>query len=101
MPLRVEAERDPMLARIAALVRERGVDPDRAVIADYFPDDTSFKFGILVTGEKKVFQFGYDFLHKPELEGTLTEWEDLTGSWQVSPYRVQVEAALAFRDPAA
>jgi hypothetical protein len=90
-----------MLQRIAALVRDRGVDPDHAVIADYFPDDTSFMFGVLVTSDRKVFQFGYDWLHKPTLGGALSEWNDLTSSWQSSPYRAQVRAALAFGDGAA
>ena len=94
VPLNEEAVREPMLGRVAELVRATGVDPDSAMIADYFLDDTSFYFGILVTSDRRVFQFGYDHLHKSQMEGSLSEWNELTITWRSSPYREEVAAAL-------
>ena len=94
-------ELEPVFARLRDLVRPKGVDPNTAVIADFFPDDTSFYFGILVTPEARVFQFGYDYLHLAETEGKLSEWNELTQSWRTSPYHEEVGAALKFVGAAA
>ncbi len=82
-----------MLGRVAELVRATGVDPDSAMIADYFLDDTSFYFGILVTSDRRVFQFGYDHLHNSKWR-LLSEWNELTITWRSSPYWEEVAAAL-------
>jgi hypothetical protein len=46
-----------MWSRLRALVRERGVDPDRIALATLFPDDTDMEFGIVVTPEQEVYEF--------------------------------------------
>jgi hypothetical protein len=85
---------EPLLKRVADLVEANGVDPRTAVLADFFNDDHSFYFGLLATPTGHVFQFGYDFLHLAPTEGRLSEWNELTSSWQDSPYSEQVEPAL-------
>jgi len=92
--LSVAAGAEPMLAVIAGLVGAKGVAAEAAVLADFFQDDAAFWFGLLATRDGRVFQFGYDCLHGSILEGTLTEWQDLTESWTSSPYREEVAAAL-------
>jgi len=94
-------ELEPVFARLRELVSAKGIDPDTAVIADFFPDDTSFYFGILVTPGARVFQLGYDYLHAAETEGELSAWNELTQSWRTSPYHEEVRAALKFLGAAA
>jgi hypothetical protein len=98
--LRSEAKTDPLFARIRDLVREKGVDADSIVIADFFPDDTSLYFGVLVMRERRAFTFDYDYLRRPELEGELSEWRDITATWATSPYHKAVAAAFAMLDAA-
>jgi hypothetical protein len=95
------AAAEPLLAVIAGLVAANGVDPRAAVLADFFQDDGAIWFGLLATREGRVFQFDYDYLHRPIMEGTLTEWRELTDSWTNSPYREEVAAALKLAQPAA
>jgi len=99
--LRSGGELEPVFARLRELVQAKGIDPNTAVIADFFPDDTSFYFGILVTPEARVFQLGYDYLHAAETEGKLSEWNELTQSWRTSLYHEEVRAALEFVGAAA
>ena len=87
MRLRVEestqwlrAADDPVAARLRALLRERGFDPERLVLADCFPDDSAFWFGLLVTPDRRCIQFGFDHLHQALAEGTFSEWKDMTDS---------------------
>ena len=65
-----------------------------AILATSFPDDTSFEFGVVVTKDRRVYQFGLDYLHKRVEQGTFTEWLDLTEGYASSPYREEVAAAF-------
>jgi hypothetical protein len=96
----LRASPDPFWSRLRLLLLERGVVPERVALAECFPDDNSFEFGIVVGPDASVFQFGFDYLGKDVADGVLSEWEDLTGRFQATPYRVSVEAALKFLENA-
>jgi hypothetical protein len=81
-------------------IAAKGVDPATAVLADFFSDDNSFYFDLLVTPSGRVFQFGYDHLHRPAEQGALTEWEDLTSSWREGRYSEEIGRALKFAQAA-
>ena len=85
---------DPMWRRSRELLEERGVSPATSFLATSFPDDTDFEFGVIVTSDRRVYQFGLDYLHKPVEQGVFTEWVDLTERHAGSPYREDVAAAL-------
>lgn len=93
----LRADPAPMLRRLRALLAEKEVDPAAAWLAQFFPDDTQFQFGVLVAGDGRVYQFGYDYLHRDEAEGDLNEWKELTQGWRCTPYASRIEAALAHR----
>lgn len=40
---------DPFWDRLRFLLHERGIDTDTAILADCFPDDTDFEYGVVVT----------------------------------------------------
>jgi hypothetical protein len=84
----------PMWARLRQLLLEHGVAVETAILATSFPDDTSFEFGVVVTNDRRVYQFGLDHLHKPVEQGSFTEWVDLTERYTSSPYREEVAVAL-------
>ena len=92
----LRAGRDPMLARIKELLAAKGVEVDRAVLADMFPDDTCFEFGLLVTSDGDVLQFGYDYNSRAESDGSFSEWNNITDTWGSSPYDSQISLALSF-----
>ena len=85
---------DAMWARLRQLLLEHGVSADTAILATSFPDDASFEFGVVVTNERRVYQFGLDYLHKSVEKGSFTEWVDLTERYASSPYREEVVVAL-------
>jgi hypothetical protein len=96
---------EQMWARMRELLEERGVSPGTSVLATSFPDDTSFEFGVVVTSNRRVYQFGLAYLHKPVTQGVFTEWVNLTERHASSPYHDDVAAAFAvleeFGEPAA
>jgi hypothetical protein len=87
---------DPFWSRLRDLLRDRGVAPEHAALAECFPDDTSFEFGIVVAQDGSVFQFGFDYLKKPVESGILSEWEDLTGRFRSTSHHASIETALGF-----
>ena len=88
---------DPFYSTLRKLLIVRGIDVDQAALAEHFPDDTCFEFGILVTSDRRAFQFGFDYLHKDVKDAELTEWNDITTG---STYDDDVEAGLKYLDGA-
>jgi hypothetical protein len=88
------ADRDPFWIRLREVVRERGVDPSTSLLVDSFEDDINYEFGIIVTPDRRVIQFGFRYTDSVA-DGKLTEWKDLTECWATSPYRSEVSAGLS------
>ena len=84
-------------AGIRRCLKEKGISVETAIIADLFPDDHCLDFGLVVTGEGAVFQFGYRYPANQEQRGKFTEWTELTGTWERSPYSEQVNVAQSMR----
>ena len=89
---------DPFWALLRRLVRERGIDPDTSLLADSFEDDVNFEFGILVTDDRRVIQYGVQYSGPSFNDGKLTEWKDITELWSSSPYHREVSTALSILD---
>ena len=49
---------------------------------------------MVVAPDRRVFHFGYDYLHRSPGEGTFTEWEEFTQAWSKSPWANEISAAL-------
>jgi len=85
---------DPMWSRHRNLLLARGIDSNTAILAESFPDDVCFEFGILITESGRVIQLGFDYLHKPVEQGDLCEWEDITDRYRETPYSDSATLAL-------
>ena len=85
---------ESMVSGIRRCIEEKGIKPNEIIVAEWFPDDTSFEFGIIVTGDNKVYQFGYDYMNKPEGNGCLDEWVNLTNTWKNMPHSKCIALAL-------
>jgi len=85
---------EPFWARLRVLLREKGLDSARVILVECFRDDTQFEFGITVTDDGRVFQFGFDYLHKSADDGSLSEWEDLTDRFRGTPHQESIRLGL-------
>ena len=85
---------EPLWVRLRNLLLEKGMDPQTILLADFFSDDSSFEFGLLVAPDRRCIQFGFDYLHKSVAEGVFSEWEDLTDRYQATPYHQEFTVAL-------
>lgn len=85
---------DPLWSRIRELLEEKGLEINKSILVDCFPDDEDFEFGIVLTKEQTVFQFGFNYLDSPISKGAFSEWKNITNTWQTSPYRKQIELGL-------
>lgn len=81
--------------RLREVVRERGVDPSTSLLVDSVEDDVNFEFGIIVTHDRRVIQYGFRYSDPSCIDGKLTEWKDLTEHWAASSYRSEVSAGLS------
>ena len=85
---------DALWVRIRELFHEKGVDPKTTFLTYTYPEDYQFEYGIIVTQDGHVFQYGFDFLHKDITTGTFSEWNDITQSYTGTSHRKQIEVAL-------
>ena len=84
----------PMYSKIRELLIERNIDPYTSVLVEIFSDDTCFEYGIVITKDREIFQFGYDYLRKNNYEGEFTEWEDLTQIYKTRNWHKDIECGL-------
>jgi len=84
----------PYWTRVRELFRSRGVSPEEAVIADTFPDDVDFVFGVVISQNRRVFQFDFEHYEKDVEDGNFTAWRDVTDSYLDKTYALEVQAGL-------
>ena len=82
-----------LFPRLRQLLKERSVDPACSVLVEMFSDVREFEYGIVVTREGKVFQFGLDCLGRSADSAELIEWVDWTRTYEYAAFRQHVEAA--------
>jgi hypothetical protein len=85
---------DAVWTAVRRELARRGIDPQHTLVATAFPDDDRFEFGIVVTEDGHVFQYGYSYLHSTEDAGEFTEWVNETDRWQSRPNSADVSAAF-------
>jgi hypothetical protein len=81
---------DPMWAKLRELVRDRSADPQSTVLAFSVEDGDEHEFGVVVTAERRVFEYAF------AVDGArFDEWTEITGRHWGTPYGQAVETALA------
>jgi hypothetical protein len=93
---------EPLYARLRSLLTERGIDCGQAALATFFPDDADMEFGVLVTPDRRVYEFDLHYgegdLQAQVATATITDWRDRTDWWDSTPHRRDVENALRLLD---
>ena len=77
-------------ARIAYLIREKGVDTRQAVCAKIFPDTVNPTGGAIVTEHGKVYQFVFNRSGMVMELSDIEEWTDITGTFMDHPWRDEI-----------
>jgi hypothetical protein len=94
----LRSSEEPLFHRLRELLASSGIDVDRAVLAQLFPDDVDQEFGVLLAGDGRVFTFvlhyGGGDLNTQVRTSVLASWTDISDRWEASPYRKYVLEAL-------
>ena len=69
----------PLWSRLRELLIERGLEPKKVALVAFFPDDIQYEYGVVVTADRRIYQFGFDYLHVGVAQGTFREWREFTG----------------------
>ena len=94
----LRADAEPGYSRLRVLLAERGVDPDRVALVQFFPDDGHCYFGIIATPAARVYEFDF-YLGSGDITtqirtATLSELTETTEDWRDRPFADTVEDAL-------
>jgi hypothetical protein len=90
----LQSSTEPLWERIRSLLEEKGLSAATSALAYSYPEDLHFELGVLVTADGRVYQYGFDYLHQDISHGTFSEWNNLTDTYQQSPYRRKIQQAL-------
>ena len=81
-------------ARIAYLLREKGVDTRKALCAKLFPDAVDPTGGIVITPQGKVYQFTYNCAGMVFDKAVIDEWINITDTCGQHPWRDEILTGL-------
>jgi hypothetical protein len=90
---------EPLFQRLRALLSERDVDPQTAILAEFFPDDVDQEFGLVVTQDRRVIQFVVHHgrlgdLKRQAADAVIGEWNEITSRWDATPHAPAIRIAL-------
>src|SRR3954463_11892375 len=89
---------EPLFVRLRELLDDRGIDVGRSALARIFPDDADMEFGVIVTPDRRVYEFDLHYgkgdLATQVATATITDWRDRTEWWESTPSRSDIEDAF-------
>ena len=85
---------NPVYRRIRTLLVECGIDPQAILVANIMREDASVESGFLVTDDKRVYEFEFDWRGRPTESGVLAVWRDLTDTYHTRAFREPIAVAL-------
>jgi len=93
---------DPLWIRLRQLFEQRGIDPATCMLAASLSGEAAFsspyEYGVLVTPDCRVFQYGLDLGDDDMKSVLLSEWKDITDFYADTGYEDNVTTALAMLD---
>ena len=84
--------------KIRVLLKEKGVDPEKTIVACAYPEDYQYEFGIIICEDKKIIQYGFDTLLRSVQKGYFKEWNDITETYPNSQHRKSIATAMGCVD---
>jgi hypothetical protein len=90
----LQTDDSPLYRRIRALLRLKGIDVDRSLAAVVGPEDQACESGIVVTPEKRVYEFELSYRNLPVELAEFSTWRDLTDTYHTRARRDRIAAAL-------
>jgi hypothetical protein len=92
----LRSDTDPFSVRLRECLLEEGLDPQRTVLAICFPDDYCFEYGMVVSPEGEVFEFGFDHEDRSVEDGVFSEWTCITDCWRDRIWWQEVATAFSY-----
>ena len=85
-------------ARIAYLIREKGVDTRQSVCAKIFPNSDDPTGGVVITPQGKIYQFSYNRAGMVFNLAVIDEWVNITDTHMQHPWRDEILAGMRMLD---
>lgn len=93
----LRSSQEPLWARLREELTSRGLEPSQVALAVSHEDDEDFEYGVVVSPEGGVYEFGFSYLGRSTEEGEIVEWNNISARWADGWYhRSEVEQAIKF-----
>jgi hypothetical protein len=84
----------PKYVRIRELLAEKGIDLASSLIPNIMQEDQFMESGLVVTDDKRVFEFEFYYRGKPWSQASFSTWRDLTDTYRTRAFRPVIQAAI-------
>lgn len=88
----------PFWEILRALLNDKGIDVAKAYLAFSSEEGNNSEFGIIVTSTKNIFQYAILLTEDGNDLKELAEWNDITNSYESSPYIEDINKVFAMID---
>jgi hypothetical protein len=85
---------DPLYAKVADLLRQQGIDVQSAVLASFPIEGSTYASGVVVTPDRRVFEFEVSYPDKVYAQAALRSWCDVTAGHGTRGFRDRAAAGL-------
>ena len=82
-------------ARIAYLLRDKGINTQQSICAKVFPNEIDPTGGVIITPQGKVYQFSFNRAGMVAEKAIIDEWINITPIHHQHPWRDEILAGLA------
>jgi hypothetical protein len=80
--------------RIRYLLHVKSIAIETSYVAQFFQDDNYILFGIVVTSERRVFKFEFNWNQKPIKKGVFTMWREISEDYSTEAWKGEISLAL-------
>lgn len=84
--------------RMRERLQRLGIDAGQCILADIVPDDDGIDFGLIVTEDRRVFEFVFRCIGESYSESDFTEWKELTAHYQGTSWESVTISAFSLLD---
>ena len=85
---------DPSWSGVSRELFKKGIDSEKVFIATYFSEDVNQEYWTIVTFDRAIYEFYYDWSLKEVSEGEIIEWHDFTNNLEGVYMKEEVQDVL-------
>lgn len=90
----LRSDENPFWRRLRALLKVRGLDPQKLVVMYSFEDDDHKEFAVVVTPEREAYAIDFEYRYRNISQGVISRWQKATEKYARGTHQDDFAVAL-------